>query len=55
MTDVGLIQFGARFLDFAPVLSDESTRAPLEMTRIEILLSFDYAPFDRLRAGRAKV
>ncbi len=32
MTDVGLIQFGARFLDFAPVLSDESTGASLEMT-----------------------
>jgi hypothetical protein len=32
MTDVGLILFGARFLDFAPVLSDESTGSPLEMT-----------------------
>jgi hypothetical protein len=32
MTDVGLIEFGARFLDFAPVISDESTGASLEMT-----------------------
>ncbi|HUS71892.1 MAG TPA: hypothetical protein VMY06_02415 [Sedimentisphaerales bacterium] len=32
MTDVRLTQFGARFLDFAPMLSDESTGAPLEMT-----------------------
>jgi len=32
LIDEGLIQFGARFLDFAPVLSNESTGAPLEMT-----------------------
>jgi hypothetical protein len=36
MTDLGLIQFRARFLDFAPVLSDESTVAPLEVTVVEI-------------------
>jgi hypothetical protein len=32
MTDVGLIEFGARFLDFAPALSDESAGAALGMT-----------------------
>jgi len=32
MTDVELIQFGGRFLDFAPVLSDASTGTSLEMT-----------------------
>jgi hypothetical protein len=32
MTDLGLILFGSRFLDYAPVLSDESTGASLEMT-----------------------
>jgi hypothetical protein len=33
---VGLFQSLARFLDFAPVLSNESTGTSLEMTRIEI-------------------
>ncbi len=36
MTNVGLIKFEARFLDFAPVLSDESTGASLEMTEGEV-------------------
>jgi hypothetical protein len=31
---VELIQFDARFLDFAPVLSGENTGASLEMTRV---------------------
>ena len=34
ITDAGLIQLDARFLDFAPVLSDENTGASLEMTRM---------------------